>query len=219
MREFERVGISIDKYIFFPAVDANGSIVRDILKNNGRQQLVDGTVRIWKNINKYQIGNWSSYIGVWEDIIKNDYNFCLLCEDDIKFANYYKPVIDKVFNYEYLVQQGVDPVRPLVIGVGSGYQDFVHKPRKEISLVKQNPIRNRECNPCHIINKSMAVELLKHSKHIHQASDPYIHNVIGSRHQKYWVVPQPIYDLSWSACVKKFPSTIEGPLKKGDKLL
>ena len=89
----------------------------------------------------------------------------------------------------------------------------------DTGLVKDNPIGGRDCNPCHIINKSMAVELLKHSKCVQQASDPYIHNVIGSRHQRYWVVPQPIYELSWNACVKKFPSTIEGPLGKGDKLV
>ncbi len=218
VREFERVGIGINDYIFFPAVDANGPVVRDILKNDGHQQLADGTVRIWRNLNKYQLGNWCSYIGIWEDVIKNGYDFCLLCEDDIQFADYYKPVIDKVFDYNYLLQQGVDPVRPVVIGVGSGYQDFVHKPRKETVLVKQNPIGGRDCNPCHIINNSMAVELLKHSMHVCQASDPYIHNVIAPRHQKYWVVPQPIYDLSWSGCVKKFPSTIQGRVGPGEKL-
>lgn len=219
IQEFDRVGIPQEKYSFFPAVDANSQEVQDILRNGGEQPLPNGMIRKWKHLNKYQIGNWCSYIGVWVDILVKKRGICMICEDDIKFTNYYKPVVDKVFNHSYLIAAGIDLQKPFVIGVGSGWQKSVHKPCKNIQLVQRNPIGQRECNPCHIINMAMARELFVNSVSIvDRASDPYIHNLIGARNQRYWIVPQPIYELSWNPKVQKFRSTIEGPLKPGDKL-
>jgi hypothetical protein len=216
IKEFESV--DIENYIFIPATDADSIIVHNILQNRGKQTLSNASIRNWSYLNKYQIANWCSYIRVWEDIIENNYELCLICEDDIKFTDYYKPVVEKVFNMDFLLEKGIDPLYPLVIGVGSGYQPLVHCASDNIDLITKNPIGNRDCNPCHIINGSMAKELLRNATHINRATDPYIHKQIGGLYQRYWVTPQPVYELSWNPLVRKFPSTIEGKLTANDIL-
>lgn len=216
IKEFARVGIK--NYIFLPAVNAESAIVRSILQNRGKQPLPDGSIRQWNRLNKYQIANWCSYIHVWEDIIENGYDTCLVCEDDIQFTDYYQLVVDKVFNQDYFLGKGIDSSKPLVIGVGSGYQPKIHRELVNIDLTTTDPIGNRDCNPCHIINNPMAKELLRNATHISRATDPYIHKQIGGQYQRYWITPQPVYELSWNPIVRRFPSTIEGPIGLKDKL-
>lgn len=218
--EFRRVGIPDDKYLIVPAVDGDRSDrIKAILKNRGVEKLENDLYTHWKNLNKYQMANWCSYIKVWEDVAKREYEIVMICEDDITFTDYYKPVVETLFNYEYLLQTGIDPAKPLLIGVGSGYQKKVHNCRgKKVELTMNNPSKTRDCNPCHIINLPMAKLLIENTGVIDRASDVFIHHKIGDKVQHYWAVPEPVYELSWNPLVKKFESMIERPINKKDVL-
>ena len=102
--EFERIGIK--DYEFFKAVDKDSNQVKDLMISNFVKKFPP-CFRCGKNkcrcqnnvLIKHQIGNWCSFINLMKKIIENKYNdLIMICEDDIKFADKYKVILDSLIN-------------------------------------------------------------------------------------------------------------------------
>ena len=101
--EFKRVGI--DKYEFFEATPHDSDEVKNLLKS-GLVKQFPTCFRCNMNrcncennfLTPYQLGNWCSFIKLFNDILNNKYNFVLICEDDIVFSHQYKRIIDKLLS-------------------------------------------------------------------------------------------------------------------------
>jgi GR25 family glycosyltransferase involved in LPS biosynthesis len=210
--EFKRVGI--DKYEIFEATPHYSEEVKKITQSDLVKKF-PGCFRCGLNrcdcgnnfLTPFQIGNWCSFLRLFQDIIDKNYNFVLICEDDIKFSNQYERIINKLLSKHTFATYKIKMNRPLLIRLGTAYNPANHEsPATPIFL------RNYSlCNPCFAINREMAIVYLKYLKIITHTSDVYFHQIIPKKIpgiQYFTMYPYPIYELSFVKSKQKFESQV-----------
>ena len=210
--EFKRVGI--DKYEFFEAVSYNSDEVKNLMKSNFVKKFPNCFRCNQKRcdcennfLTCFQIANWCSFINIFKDILKNNYEFVLLCEDDIVFSNQHERIINKLLSKESFNFYNIDMNKPLLIRMGTAYNQENHNSNSSPIFLKNFSL----CNPCFAINKKMAFVYLHYLKIIDYHSDVYFHQKIPkniSGVQYFTMYPYPIYELSFVPEKQKFESTI-----------
>jgi GR25 family glycosyltransferase involved in LPS biosynthesis len=210
--EFKRVGI--DKYEFFEAVSYNSDEVKNLMKSNFVKKFPN-CFRCNKKrcdcennfLTCFQIGNWCSFINIFKDILNKDYEFVLLCEDDIVFSNQHERIINKLLSKESFNFYKIDMNKPLLIRMGTAYNPDNHNSKAPAIFLKNFSL----CNPCFAINRKMALVYLHYLKIIDYHSDVYFHQKIPKNVpnvQYFTMYPYPVYELSFVPEKQKFESTI-----------
>ena len=210
--EFKRVGI--EKYEFFEATSYESEEVQQLM-NSGLVKKFPNCFRC--NLKRcscennyltpFQIGNWCSFLNMFKDIIKNNYKFVLICEDDIVFTFQYKRIINKLLSKQSFNKYKINMNKPLLIRLGTAFNPANHNSNSEPFFIKNYSL----CNPCFAINKEMAMVYLKYLKIIDYHSDIYFHkkipmNIKGI--QFFTMFPYPVYELSFVKSKRKFESLI-----------
>jgi GR25 family glycosyltransferase involved in LPS biosynthesis len=211
--EFKRVGI--EKYQFFEATRYDSEEVKNLM-NSGLVKRFPNCFRCNQKrcdcennfLTSFQIGNWCSFINIFNDIIKNNYNFVLICEDDIVFTFQHKRIINTLLSKENFKKYRINMNKPLLIRMGTAFNASNHNDTNTQPFFLRNFAL---CNPCFAINKEMAHTFLKNLKIIDYHSDVYFHqkipkNVKGV--QYFTMYPYPVYELSFVKSKQKFESLI-----------
>jgi GR25 family glycosyltransferase involved in LPS biosynthesis len=210
--EFKRVGIT--KYDFFEATPYYSDEVKDLM-NSRLVKKFPNCFRCNKKrcncennyLTPYQIANWCSFINMFKDIIKNDYKFVLICEDDIVFTSQHKRIINKLLSPQAFKFYNININKPLLIRLGTAFNPDNHNSRNEAIFLKNYSL----CNPCFAINKQMAIIYLYYLKIIDYHSDVYFHQKIPKNIkgiQFFTMYPYPVYELSFVKEKQKFESLI-----------
>ena len=214
--EFKRVGI--EKYDFFEATPYYSDEVKNLTKSNLVKKFPN-CFRCDKKrcdcennfLTPFQIANWCSFINIFNDIIKNDYKFVLICEDDIVFTFQYERIINTLLSKQSFKNYQININKPLLIRLGTAYNSSNHDNTNTAPIfIKNYPL----CNPCFAINKEMAIIYLKYLKIIDYHSDVYFHKKIPKSIpgiQFLTMFPYPIYELSFVKSKRKFNSLIRPP--------
>jgi len=201
INEFKRVGI--EKYEFFEATPHDSEETINLMNSN----LVKKFPNCFRcNLNRcscennfltpFQIGNWCSFINIFKDIIKNNYKFILICEDDIVFSHQYKRILDSLLSPKSFKNYKINMTKPLLIRMGTAYNSDNHNSPAEPRFLKNYSL----CNPCFAINKEMAFIYLRYLKIIDYHSDVYFHQKIPKNIpgiQYFTMYPYPVYELSF----------------------
>ncbi len=214
IKEFARVGIK--HYEFIEAVDKDDPQVLQWL-HSGHVTQFPPCFRCGKNrchcFNNFlipqQIANWCSFIKVWKDMVNNKYDFCLICEDDLKFTYHFNESIANLFSPESLKKYNIDKNRPLLIRLAKAFEKKTHS--KKIWQRHHFTQEKTMSNPCFAINTAMAETLLKNIHIINHTSDIYLHKHIIEQYpdiQHFTIKPIPAYELSSSQGKIKFYSEI-----------
>lgn len=210
--EFNRVGIT--KYELFEATPHDSEEVVNITKSNLVKKFPN-CFRCHKKrcacennfLTSFQIGNWCSFLNIFNDIIKKNYNFVLICEDDIVFSFQHKRIIDRLLSKESFKYYNIDMKKPLLIRMGTAFNPDNHNSNASPQFIKNFSL----CNPCFAINRQMAQVYLYFLKIIDYHSDVYFHQKIPKRIpgvQYFTMYPYPIYELSFVKEKQKFSSTV-----------
>lgn len=211
--EFSRVGIN--KYEFFEATPHDSDEVKNLIKSNFVKKFPNCFRCNQKRcdcennfLTEFQIGNWCSFINIFNDIIKKNYKFVLICEDDIVFSFQYKRIINRLLSKENFNKYKIDMNKPLLIRMGTAFNPQNHNDTNTQPFFLRNYALS---NPCFAINKEMAIIYLKYLKIIDYHSDIYFHskipkNIKGIQH--FTMYPYPIYELSFVKSKQKFESLI-----------
>jgi GR25 family glycosyltransferase involved in LPS biosynthesis len=210
--EFKRVGI--EKYEFFKATPHDSPEVYELI-NNGLVKSFPSCFRCNRNrcscennyLTPFQLGNWCSFLNIFRDIIKNDYEFVLICEDDIVFSFQYERIINKLLSEKSFKSHNIDMKKPLLIRLGTAFNPNNHNSSAPAVFLKNYSL----CNPCFAINKEMAIVYLKALKIIDYHSDVYFHQKIPKNIkgiQYFTMYPYPVYELSFVKSLQKFNSEV-----------
>jgi GR25 family glycosyltransferase involved in LPS biosynthesis len=210
--EFKRVGI--EKYEFFDATNHDSDEVINIM-NSGLVKTFPNCFRCGLNrcdcennyLTPFQIGNWCSFINVFKDILKNKYDFVLICEDDVVFSFQYERIINKLLSKQSFKKYNINMNKPLLIRMGTAFREENHNSNAEPIFLKNYAL----CNPCFAINKEMAFIYLKYLKIIDYHSDVYFHQKIPKNIkdvQSFTMFPYPVYELSFVKSKQKFISEV-----------
>jgi GR25 family glycosyltransferase involved in LPS biosynthesis len=211
-REFNRVGI--EKYEFFKATPHDSIEVKELIKN-GLVKQFPTCFRCNKKrcdcennyLTPFQLGNWCSFLNIFRDIIKNDYEFVLICEDDIVFSFQYERIINKLLSEDSFRRYNINMSKPLLIRLGTAYNPDNHNSSAPAVFLKNYSL----CNPCFAINKAMAIIYLYSLKIIDYHSDVYFHQKIPKNIkgiQYFTMYPYPVYELSFVKSLQKFSSEV-----------
>jgi GR25 family glycosyltransferase involved in LPS biosynthesis len=211
--EFKRVGI--DKYQFFEATRYDSDEVKNFM-NSGLVKKFPNCFRCNQKrcdcennfLTSFQIGNWCSFINIFNDIIKKNYNFVLICEDDIVFTFQHKRIINTLLSKENFKKYRINMNKPLLIRMGTAFNPSNHNDTNTRPFFLRNFAL---CNPCFAINKEMAHTFLKNLKIIDYHSDVYFHQKIPKNIkgvQYFTMYPYPVYELSFVKSKQKFESLI-----------
>jgi GR25 family glycosyltransferase involved in LPS biosynthesis len=210
--EFNRVGIK--KYQIFEATHYDSDEAKKIY-NSELVKKFPNCFRCNKKrcdcennfLTPYQIGNWCSFLNVFADIIKNNYQFVLICEDDIVFTKQYERIINKLLSKTTFNQYKIDMEKPLLIRFGTAFNPNNHNSNTNPIFLKNFSL----CNPCFAINQQMTLTYLNNLKIIDYHSDVYFHQKIPKNIpgiQYFTMHPYPVYELSYVKEKQKFESTI-----------
>lgn len=211
-REFSRVGI--EKYEFFKATPHDSVEVTNLIKS-GLVKKFPSCFRCNRNrcdcennyLTPFQLGNWCSFLNIFRDIIKNDYEFVLICEDDIVFSFQYERIINKLLSEDSFKKHNINMSKPLLIRLGTAYNPLNHQSTTPAVFLKNYSL----CNPCFAINKAMAIVYLYSLKIIDYHSDVYFHQKIPKNIkgiQYFTMHPYPVYELSFVKSLQKFSSEV-----------
>jgi GR25 family glycosyltransferase involved in LPS biosynthesis len=210
--EFKRVGI--EKYQFFEATNYDSEEVKTLTNSNFVKKFPNCFRCNKKRCNcennfltPYQLGNWCSFLNIFKDIIKNDYKFVLICEDDIVFSFQHERIINKLLSPQNFRNYRINMNKPLLIRMGTAYNPQNHNSNANPVFLKNFSL----CNPCFAINKELAIVYLHFLKIIDYHSDIYFHrkiphNIPGV--QYFTMYPYPVYELSFVKEKQKFESLV-----------
>jgi len=212
INEFNRVGI--EKYEFFEATPhdseeainlMNSSLVKkfpNCFRCNQKRCDCENNF-----LTPFQIGNWCSFLNIFKDIIKNNYRFILICEDDIVFSQQHERIINKLLSPQSFKAYNIQMNKPLLIRLGTAYNPDNHNSTAPARFLKNYSL----CNPCFAINREMAIVYLHYLKIIDYHSDVYFHQKIPKNIpgiQYFTMYPYPVYELSFVKEKQKFMSTV-----------
>ena len=223
-REFARVGI--EQYEFIKAIDKDDPEVLQWIQS-GKVAQFPSCFRCGKNrcdcanniLIPQHIGNWCSFIKVFKDILEKQYNFCLICEDDLEFTPHFNTSIAKLFTEKSYKQHHIDKKKPLLIRLGKAYEKKTHT--KKIGQKHRFTKQIHMSNPCFAINTAMAKLLLENINHIDHTSDVFIHKQIIERYptiQHFTVIPFPVYELSFQGKMKFYSEIRPKGIDAEDKI-
>jgi len=213
IKEFNRVGIN--EYEFFKASHYNSDEVKEMYKSDFVKKFPN-CFRCKFNrcscennfLTLFQVANWCSFLRIFKDIIKKQYKFVLICEDDIVFSIQSKKIVEQLLSPENFKKYKINMNIPLLIRMGTAFNVNNHH-ANAIPIFKKS---FTTCNPCFAINYSMAKLYLDNLKMIYHTSDVYFHvdipKIFGNRIQAYSMFPFPIYELSFVKSIQKFDSLI-----------
>jgi GR25 family glycosyltransferase involved in LPS biosynthesis len=210
--EFKRVGIS--KYEFFEASPHDSEEVKN-LTNSNLVKKFPNCFRCDKKrcdcennfLTSFQLGNWCSFLNIFKDIIEKEYNFVLICEDDIVFSFQHKRIINALLSKYSFEIYNINMQMPLLIRFGTAFNPDNHNSSAEPRFLRNYSL----CNPCFAINRSMAMIYLKFLKIIDYHSDVYFHQKIPKAIkgiQFFTMYPYPVYELSFVKEKQKFDSLV-----------
>ncbi len=198
IQEFARMNIK--NYTIINAVDMDSAEVAEVMRSDFVKKYPPCFrchkifCKCFNNVLiKPQIGNWLSFINVFKDIIKNDYEFVLITEDDVKFRDDAAAILNKLINKASMVENNIDLSKPILIRLER--RSFVPRPAKIPGFSKTVIMSNA----CFVVNKLYAESFLKNLTQIDQTSDVYIHFKILEADptiQHFTAYPQPAYQLS-----------------------
>lgn len=157
-----------------------------------------------------QIGNWHSFRSVWENMIKNEYNFCMICEDDVKFHSNFVSLITTFLSEESFRKHNLNKHNPVLILLNTT------NPKQCVPHYKYAPNMSLSegsmSNACYALNLPMARLLLQESSKkngIKHTSDVFTHSKIPQHFrevQKRIILPVPSTQLSiegqMTSCVR-----------------
>jgi len=197
IEQFKKIGIN--KYQFIEGVDKDDPLVKKTMES-GMVFNSPPCFRCKKmvcqhdnnKLNPGQIGNWLSYQKIWKDMIKNQYQLSLICEDDLVFLNYTPKVMESVFSPNGKKKYGLRLNQPTLIRLG-WLKSSDHQFKGQVRLNKAIKMSN----PCHAINLAMAQKLVGHLQQIDCTSDIYIHARIAPKYNHHTVFPPIAYELSY----------------------
>ena len=212
IKEFKRVGIT--DYDFFKAVNHDSEEVVKIM-NSSLVKKFPNCFRCDKKrcacennvLTPFQIGNWCSFLHIFQDIVEKKHKFVLICEDDIVFSHQYHRILNKLLSPEAFMHYRVNFNAPLLIRMGAAFRHENHNSKSEPMFIKNYAL----CNPCFAINDVMARFYLEKLKIIDYHSDIYFHEQIPKYYpqvQHFTMFPYPIYELSFVKEKQKFSSTV-----------
>lgn len=157
-----------------------------------------------------QIGNWLSFVKVFEDMVQNNVQYALITEDDIKFTTDAEQIFNKIVNYENFVANKIDFNSPLLIR----FFGRLDPDNRDLSNIHLEPTTYLS-NPCFMVNKKFAELFLKQLHRFETTSDIFIHYELPRKYkniQSFSVYPRPVYELSSgeeaSGVAAQFYSTI-----------
>lgn len=200
-QELARVGI--EKYIFFDAIDKDSDLVKKAFAEDfvvqfppcfrcGQRKCdCDNNILIAP-----QVANCLSFQKLWQDIVKNQYSYSLILEDDVIFTSYYRPVIEKVFNLEFLNEYGFTKDSTSLLRLGWPECEDHHN--IDLDNIRLVPDLVKMSNHCYMMTLGMAEKLLESFDKIRTTSDIYTHAWIGETVNNYTLIPPIVHDLSWS---------------------
>lgn len=213
INEFQRMKIT--NYEFFEATHFEDPKVLE-LYNSGKVLKFPPCFRCFKKrcccennfLTKYQIANWLSFIRLFEHIIKNNYNFVCICEDDICFTKFANQICNQLLSKYNFMKHNIQMKKPLLIKMGVAFDYSTHYYFGETSFVKNYSLSN----PCFALNKAMIYVFLSNLKIIDYHSDIYFHKSIpkyfGNKIQMFSMKPYPVYELSFVKSFQKFNSLV-----------
>ena len=210
--EFKRVGI--EKYEFFKATPHDSPEIDELIKK-GLVKQFPSCFRCNRNrcgcennyLTPFQLGNWCSFLNIFRDIIKNDYEFVLICEDDIVFSFQHERIINKLLSEKSFKVHNIDMKKPLLIRLGTAFNPNNHNSTAPAVFLRNYSL----CNPCFAINKEMAILYLNALQIIDYHSDVYFHQKIPKNIkgvQYFTMYPYPVYELSFVKSMQKFNSEV-----------
>lgn len=224
IQEFSRIGIN--DYEFIEAIDKDDPQVSELLES-GRVSQFPPCFRCEKNrcdcinniLTPQHIGNWCSFIKVWQDMLDKNYNFCLICEDDLKFTYHFNECITRLFKQEAYANHQIDINKPLLIRLSKAFETQTHSKKL---WEKHRFTKNKTMsNPCFAINKAMAKILLENIQKINHTSDVYIHKLIIEKYpeiQHFTAWPIPVYELSFQGKMKFYSEIRPKGIDAQDKI-
>jgi GR25 family glycosyltransferase involved in LPS biosynthesis len=211
-KEFKKVGII--KYDFFEAVPYDSDEAKNMIQSNMVKKFPNCFKCNYSRcdcennyLTPFQIANWCSFLNIFKDIIKKDYKFVLICEDDIVFTFQHKRIINKLLSKDNFRKYKINMNLPLLIRMGATFNPQNHNSKADPFFLKNYALTN----PCFAINKEMAMIYLKNITYIDNTSDVYFHQKIPKYIkgiQNFTMHPYPIYELSFKKSIQKFESLI-----------
>jgi len=212
VHEFEKMKIT--NYEFFEATHFEEEEV-DKLLNSKKVFSFPPCFRCLKNrckcennfLTKYQIANWLSYIKLFNKILESEYNFVLICEDDIAFQKNSEYILNNLLNDNTFLKYKINKDKPLLLKMGAAYDIKTHLIQNQPSFIKNYSLSN----PCFALNKAMIQVFLYNLKIIDYHSDIYFHKKIPMNFknvQMFVMNPFPVYELSFVKDLQKFDSLV-----------
>lgn len=212
---------NIEFYKFFEGTDFTEPIIQEIkLQNLINTQNQKNCIRCdkyicncqlpKKNLFDTEIANWISFIRIFEEIKTKKIKKALILEDDIVFNKNGLSILNNVFTPDFYQKYNINPNKPVLIRIGSGYNKKYHEPNTNNTIVLDNEMRMS--NPAFFVNDKFVELFLNTYSPISFTSDMFIHKKIielnpEANIQHFSILPSPIYELSWGK-TKKFKSLI-----------
>jgi GR25 family glycosyltransferase involved in LPS biosynthesis len=160
-----------------------------------------------KVLQERQIGNWCSFINLMKKIAEEKTpDLIMICEDDIKFADNYNIIMDKLLKENTFNKYNIDINKPLLIRLGNSLAKHLDVNNIKVKLIKF-PIMS---NPCFMINYKFAESFLSNLNKINTTSDIFIHKKLPKMDttiQDFTLIPQIAHELSYGP-ISIFKSTI-----------
>lgn len=213
INEFKKMNIT--NYEFFEAIHYEDPKVQE-LYDSGKVLKFPPCFRCLKKrcscennfLTKFQIANWLSFIHLFKYILKNNYNFVCICEDDICFTKYAPKICNQLLSKYSFIKHNIKMNQPLLIKMGVAFDYSTHYYFGQTSFVKNYSLSN----PCFALNKAMVYVFLSNLKIIDYHSDIYFHKTIpqhfGSKIQMFSMKPYPVFELSFIKSMQKFKSLV-----------
>jgi GR25 family glycosyltransferase involved in LPS biosynthesis len=212
IKEFQRVDIK--EYEFFKATHYDSEEVRLLSESSFVKKFPTcfrcHNIRCSCENNfltQFQLANWCSFINMFKDIIKHNYKFVLICEDDVVFSFQYKRIFNALLSKGNFDKYKINMNAPLLIRIGTAFNPMNHN-SMDIPMFTHS---FTTCNPCFAINCEMAKAYLDNLGIIHHTSDVYFHIDLPKRLrtiQSFTMYPLPVYELSFVKSIQKFDSLI-----------
>lgn len=207
--EFTRMGIN--QYEFVQGIDKDDQIVKNMMQSY-KVKKYPPCFRCKKFacdcVNNMliapQIGNWMSFVKVFEDMIINNVHYAIITEDDIKFTNDAKQILDNLINYQSFAKNNIDLNRPILIRLHGKFEPN-NRDLTKIRFVNEVQVSN----PCFFVNKKFAEIFLQKLNIINTTSDIFIHEQLPAREpiiQHFSTYPRPVYQLSTGVAESGVPA-------------
>ena len=201
IKEFRRIDLS--RFVFVKAEEASSHKVLDyiltskVVKYPPCFRCGQDYCECHNNvIIRPQVANWLSFLGVFEDAVRNQHQFCLVCEDDVAFSDKSEDIMSRLLTMERLHDEEINMKKPLLIRLGyPGFDSNIHESTETPRYSKNYQMSNS----CFSFNYHYALLILNSFNKINHTSDVYFHcHIINSYVQHFTMVPPPCYDLSQS---------------------